>query len=186
MLRKIFGALLACATFSAYANEQTWQFTYQGFQEYPVGVFLPQHILRGTFKGTDLNNDGTLVASELSSLFIGGEYVGCTTVNGPESSTSCSLLSFTFTPSTGTLAFETRWSFEGWDPPRGQSRSIVTGVHDEYWIMPPGSNLYFYGFAFTPATTLELSNLTPIPEPASWAMLAAGLLTISATRRRTC
>lgn len=185
MLRNAIGALLlACASPGAYAGEQSWAFTYTGFMEYPVGVFQPDHTLSGTFKGTDLDNDGTLTAPELSSFFIGSEYVGCTTVHGPESNFTCSLNGFSFNPATGSLSFHTYWQLDGWDPPREQNRTIIAGLYDEYWAYLASGDLYYVTYGFTPATTLVLANLTPVPEPAPGAMLAAGLATLCLVRRR--
>ncbi len=171
-MKKLFstGALLLCCT-AAHADPISWGFSFNGFYDSVSNSFLPDETISGSFKGNDLDGDGTLRKDELLSLVVGElDYVAC----APTSNAYyfCGATGFSFSPDGGLhFAVGSYGSDpEGWV---GGGRLITTG--DQH-----------YAYEFNPATTTErhlywtsetqLTMMSQAPEPHAWLMLVAGLV----------
>ena len=183
-MNRPFSALLAVLLATsvpagaALAQSSSWAFTYTGFRDREAGVFLPDARLSGTFAGVDTNGDGVLERDELTSLITGAtDYVAC--ASGSNVYYHCGVDAFRFSP-------DRHLSFSlgeyGQDPEGvvGAGHIVVTGdtVFD-YRFTPNASTEHHLDW--TQNTMLAVSL---VPEPASKAMLAAGLLVAGWMRRR--
>ncbi|WP_164558093.1 PEP-CTERM sorting domain-containing protein [Massilia atriviolacea] len=161
---------------SARAEATFRQFSYTGFFHEEAGQFLPNARVQGHFVSEDLNGDGRLEHSEVSSFVLGGqEYVGgC----GPEVFL-CGLFEFSYTPG-GALMFETSWTTDPWNEAGIAGGEAISGFEVKeysYWMGNPAS----YTLRWTEDTLFEIS---PVPEPATYAMLALGLGVLAWRGRR--
>lgn len=187
-MRRIF--LLALLAGSAHAAPTTWEFNYSGFfvthtitstwegDSYTEG-FDPQAQLGGSFSGEDRNRNGVLELDELSDFLLQGiDYFPC--MADPSPYGRCSIGRFRYAMN-GELDFSAGWSgndefFSGWAggaTTGDRARSYSYGNFHE-------STRYLY---WTDQTSLSVVQL-PVPEPASSAMAAAGLLLLAARCRR--
>ena len=180
----LLGAALLLGASIAHANPSRWNFEYRGF--YGNGSFLPDVTVSGTIAGEDLDHDGVIVESELSSLWIdmrlwSGDFAACDTWGDVDH--HCRLDAFSFDPGNDTLSLSTRWLDVYPARLEYNSETFVSGVRYEsvanvahdYWV----DNHY----AFGAGTTLTITPLSPVPEPHAWLMLAGGVLALAARRR---
>lgn len=179
------GALLLCSTL-AHAQSADWTFSYTGFYDREAAVFLPDVQLQGSFTGADVNRNGVLEQTELSSLVIGSrDYVAC--AGGSNTYYHCGADSFTFS-SSGGLAFslgEYGSDPEGWV---GSGQAITTGDSNSTWQYNPASYSEHH-LDWTADTHLVLTNrsqlgdagaiqlgqVPAVPEAPAWGMLLGGL-----------
>lgn len=192
--RRLLGAAaLALAAASAQAQEITWRVEFldvlgrtQGWspEPDPPPPFAPV-TLSGLVRGEDRNRDGWIELSELSELRFGndgvsGNYATCGSWG--DSSNHCTLSRFVFAPE-GPLgpAFEMTAQ---WYQNLGslEERIVRTDTGTEYSF-----SFYrnWYGSYFwTEDTTLRITQVSAVPEPAAGLMLAAGLAALMGRRRR--
>lgn len=178
-MKQIVPAALLFASVAVHAASIHWTFRYTGFYDREAAQFLPEMTLSGAFVGNDVDGDGILDRGELTSLTIGTmDYVACAA--NSNATYHCGTDSFQFSPDSG-LSFsvgEYGADPEGWV---GAGHIVTTGdsVYD-YQFKPNASAEHHLDW--TPATSLNM--LSAVPEPASYAMLAAGLAAIGLVRRR--
>lgn len=173
--RFALGVALAIAASGACAED--WQFTYTGFNV--NGVFDGNAQLTGSFSGSDLDQDGKIVLSELTALQVQGRpYLeGCLSLSDPYF--RCAIDAFSYLL-TGQLAVDVYgWgndeAFSGW------SWRFRTGDRYSYWSY--GWNDYENHMLWTPETQFAITP-APIPEPLSGLMMLAGLATLAGVCRR--
>jgi len=192
MRKMVLASLLAGSAWTAHAEPTSWTFGWTGFQSTLTMVerngnttvttvteeFLPDAAVAGRFTGEDLDGDGFIVASELSYLnFQGDDHLAC----GPDDDAvrSCTLDSFRFDLG-GELSFAAGYS--GHDGDASWDGYLLTGMssrssgHD-------AARDFTRMLYWTPETSFRISVLA-VPEPATGAMAAAGLLLLAGLRRR--
>ncbi len=169
--------VFACAAGSSCAED--WHFSYTGFNE--NGTFNHDARVEGSFSGIDINPDGILSLSELTSLVIQGrQYLdGCLSLSDPYF--RCQIDAFEFEYfGTGRLSIKAQWwgndeAFSGW------GAELRTG--DRYSEWSYGMNEWQRDWSWTNLTIYEILP-APIPEPAGGVMLLAGLATLAGLGRR--
>lgn len=161
---------------SAQAGSTFREFTYTGFFHEEAGQFLPNAQLHGSFDSEDLNGNGVLENSEVTSFVLNGQqYAGnC----GPEVFL-CGLFEFSYTPG-GALVFETAWSTNPWNENGVAGGEAISGVRVQEYAFWNGSET---------TTTLRWTEdtrftISPVPEPATYGMLALGLGLVAVGSRR--
>lgn len=169
--------LLPCA---AHADDPHWTFIYEGFLDAQSNSFMPNSQLVGTFRGEDLNHDMRIDRSELTALTIGYfDYVTCPSAY--PYSNSCSVSAFSFDLN-GSLSFSLSGGWSDDNGAGGLYHEIVTGDRVERDAFGRhGQHMERIKY-WTTATTLTIQ--APVPEPAQYAMLGAGLVGLGALSRR--
>lgn len=177
MNRLLLGVAAALACAAAHSQTTTWTFTYTGFQSEDSQVFRPDATFKGAFSGSDLDADGTIERSELSSFVL---FDGPETLNVLECPLafpiqySCEINRFSFTGQDG-LDFSVEHS--GGDLHTGHTKSIRGETATEWvWGISSGRSgeaSRYHTFLWTPQTTLTI--VSSVPEPAQAGMLALGL-----------
>ena len=178
MLIRTLAVLMAAAVPVSLAHAATWDFVYKGFERTrsdgynTLTDYAPEATLSGSFSGVDADGNGTLEKAELSDFqFLTFDYLPC-------SYGYCRIDAFSFAPG-GTLSFEIARSSMDPDGYRALSEYTKTGVsHQEYLNNTASTSTYM--LTWLPSTTLVVTS--PVPEPASYAMLGAGLLLLAAAR----
>lgn len=187
------GATLALAATCAQAQETTWRVefidvlgrtTIWGLEPNPPSPFTPI-TLSGLVKGEDRNRDGWIDRSELNELTFGhdgvsGNYATCGTWG--DINNHCTLDHFVFAPE-GPLgpSFEMtgQWN-EGLGSLMERKVRTETGAEYNYAFYKGRYGAYFW----TEDTTLRITQVSVVPEPAAGMMLAAGLAALMGARRR--
>lgn len=173
-------ALLA-ATSAAQAEVAHFNVKYQGFYDEQAGAFNPDLVLSARFDADDLNGDGTYSVDELisfrfDSIYWGQSNTGCRF----DYPTQTCLDSFTYTlgdaPSFSASMYVS-------DEMRPWSMSIETGKRYGYANFGSGESTEW---TWTGATQTYVNgvSVSPVPEPAQYGMLAAGLGLLALARRQ--
>ncbi|OEZ52492.1 MULTISPECIES: PEP-CTERM sorting domain-containing protein [unclassified Duganella] len=182
MLKKmIVSGLLAASATLAHAETAApsrWEFSWTGFQLSSVFQFQPDVTHGGTFGGVDANHNGAIELGELTELKIDGfDYATC----GGE----CGVKSFSYSQGGG-LNF-VAGKTERWGTPPGPDWAIYTVEYNtDFGIEYESAQQMHHdweGAYFTSETVKTITQLTPVPEPESYAMLGAGLLLLAGVAR---
>jgi hypothetical protein len=174
MLKKLMIASALSACTSAGAAERTFEFTYQGFFAEHENAFEGDKILKVEITVNDLNGDGSYSHDELVSLLAGNiqnhgfcGFMSCVT-------------GFSWTPGSEPSYFASY----AWDNTVDFTQSTIhSGDEFTEFFASNGFN-YDLTWKWTDATQGTVKEITAVPEPASYGMLAAGLVTIAALGRR--
>lgn len=178
---------------SAQAVASTWDFSYTGFNQTTTHIdffshhtvstteFAPELTLTGSFSGADNNHDGVIDLSELTGFeFNGEDYAACQRAPGPHE--SCYVENFSYTLA-GELAFAAHDS-NGDGFGEGRYSNVSSGWHAYYaTFFGPDEDDKLYDW--TGQTTFAISQVrSPVPEPASGALAAAGTVLLGVLGRR--
>ena len=182
MLKKILCAgLLASSSVFAHAAVQSFTFSYAGFYDEENATFDSAQILSGSFSGEDGDHDGRFSKGELTTLMVGGtDYIACAASNS--SYYQCGAENFSYSKG-GVLHFSVT---QGGSDPEGWVygyHSIIAGDVDSTLRVHP-ENVWKRNMHWTPETAFSITNTSPVPEPSTYAMLALGLLAMTALQRR--
>ncbi|MFC0252333.1 PEP-CTERM sorting domain-containing protein [Massilia consociata] len=188
----LLASLLAGSAWTAHAEPVAWAFTYTGFfstYTYTHEVFgtttteafLPDAEISGAFSGSDDDGDGILETDELDSFVVGPtQYLAC--MRAPTPYARCSF-GFTYALDRQELSFGGGWFgtdgyYSGW------GGTILSGDEaTDYSYNDYSETTYTY--YWTDRTTLSFRQLPPpVPEPATGAMAAAGLMVLAGLYRR--
>lgn len=177
MLKQHLAAASFIALAAAGAQAETWNFEYKGFYNAATDTFDPNHVVRGAFEGSDLNNNSIIELDELTQLTADGySYFGCPT----ELYVFCTVRSFTYTAN-GNLSFSANHSYTD-EFSGGSGGAITTGDRvTSYWYR--GENEGSTDWRWTGQTTFTISP-PPVPEPSTFAMLGLGGLLLGARQWR--
>jgi uncharacterized protein (TIGR03382 family) len=185
--------LAGCAwTAEAQAAADTWNFSYTGFYLTTTRVdfirnsqttagFEPELTLKGSFSGADNDHDGVIELSELTGFdFNGYDYYACAAAPSPYG--HCTIGGFSYAL-TGQLAFSARYAGED-EFISGWYSAVTSGVQASDGSYR-GNEETDRVYDWTGQTRFSIAQVTsPVPEPASGAMAAAGLVLLGLLGRR--
>jgi len=149
-----------------------WHFEWTGFYDVQSHTF-DNTTLRGSFGGIDANNNGQIETSELTELIINGvDYANCRN----SFPSLCGVDYFSFKVG-GELTFTSGYRnvFDTYS----HSERYVAGDRIT-WVDSSLAGNTERTWLFTDQTSYLL---TPVPEPQTWDMLAAGLLLLAIRRK---
>ncbi|WBS02414.1 PEP-CTERM sorting domain-containing protein [Pseudoduganella sp. SL102] len=166
-------ALAACA--HAGAAERVFEVVYQGFYAEHDAVFEADTTLEVLITVNDLDGDGSYSHEELVSLESGNiNYYGfCGAI-------TC-VTAFGWDAGGEPRYFASYTNQNGLDY---TSSTIYAGKSFTDFYQSSFGFRYDYEWTWTDATTTTITDVTPVPEPAQYGMLAAGLAGMLALGRR--
>jgi hypothetical protein len=186
-------AALALVAASTQAQETTWKVEFLdvfgrayhwSMDPDPVPPPPAPFDLSGLVKGEDSNRDGWIDLSELSELRFGydlvaGNYATCDTAGDYQN--YCTLSHFRFSPdgeAGPVFEMTARW----YQYPGDRNERLVwveTGKEYRYEFYRDSYGRY----GWTEDTRLQVTQISPVPEPGGGLMLAAGLAALLGARR---
>lgn len=172
----------------------TWNFSYTGFLDQNTGIFSDSYKISGSFSGQDGNRDGYLDKSEISSFVLNGtDYIGCAADSNQYY--QCGTDRFLFRIAGSKLDFAA--GIGGTDPEGYimKGHYFTAGDRETDYLLTPYSyseSAYLWtnqtkfsvGKQRAPLAMYSLAQVSAVPEPGTWAMLAAGLLVVTGIGRR--
>ncbi|MFD2368372.1 hypothetical protein [Pseudoduganella sp. GCM10020061] len=183
MFRKTIAAVAMTLFASAFAQAETWEFSYTGFYVEDQAKFEPNYTWRGEFSGTDVDDDGVIEFDELSSfrLFIYDYGIG--SPDYCDVGTYCELQAFSY-HLTGDLSFTT-WTRYSDENGSSSTWTIIAGERISTELLRADGSTGSSNVYWTAQTRFEITPPPmPVPEPAAPAMLAAGLAILGVLRYR--
>ena len=167
MLKKLLTVIFAtaaCAT--AAAAPQTFQFSYTGawFNVQGPSTWRPDYQLQGSFRGEDVDHNGTIDQTEVEAFDVAG-YSHCYPCE----------YSLSYNLSSKELKFNASYQFH--EDPTYWGGGYFSEYGEGYSV---GRNEHL-SFNFSSDTVFAI---TVVPEPASYAMMGAGLLSLTFIQRR--
>lgn len=185
--------LAALGTLAQAANvaPTEWEFTWTGFYIFPgggMGWEDPGLTFTGRFAGTDADADGVLALDEVTSLKFQDDYLDYAACPPATPTFGCNLQSFSYSKAgglelkAGSVSYSAEPGSEAWWTGHSISYDTSWGIektHFGYQMPAEYSTLEFTSF-----TVKTVTQISPVPEPATYAMLGAGLLLLGAAGRR--
>ena len=175
MLRPVLcAAMLAACAIPGHAA--TWTFVYQGFHDSVTDRFMMDRRLTGSFAGRDSDGDGALARAEITSFTLEGhDFVACESQSNDY--WRCGMDAFSWRG--GVLSFSAGQGGsdpEGWV---GGGHYYLSDDREFGYSFRPGS-FEEWAYSWTPETTFMISV---VPEPATWALLLAGVPLVAGAAR---
>jgi hypothetical protein len=175
MLKKLIMAAAIAICASAGAAEHTFEVMYQGFYAEHDGEFQAEKVLEVSITVNDLDGDGNYSHDELVSLISGNIYYA-----GYCGAITC-VTGFSWEAGHHLGYYASFTNQNGFD----YTSSTIYTEHSftEFYQSSFGFR-YDYEWTWTAATTTTIKEITAVPEPATYGMLAIGLAGIAALSRR--
>ncbi|WP_107142073.1 PEP-CTERM sorting domain-containing protein [Pseudoduganella armeniaca] len=187
MLKQAVCALLmSICAFAQAGDYYRIDATYTGFADIETRVFDPSHVEQLKVYVHDINRDGAIGVDEVQEFTFGTFQISGDRLNhatcGSWGWDSWCLYAFSY-GADGTLSYNvgTGYSYPPADYYAGTQ--LISGNRFASWRTYSGTPTPETGFYWTTDTRSTVS-ITPVPEPASHAMLAGGLLLLGAAARR--
>lgn len=166
---------------AAQADPSLWRFSYTGFYHDEAAAFDPAYKITGLFIGEDLNHDSLLDRSEISLFMVNDrDYIACPP---GRYEIQCGIDRLSYSKDGG-LDFLVR--FNGRDLPLALywDDTINSGDSLHHFAIFARAGVWYEDhYRWTPETSFSIVQ-SPVPEPAQYGMLGAGLLAIARLRRR--
>lgn len=150
----------------------------------PTAVYFdPSFSVSGTFSGIDADRDGTIARAELTELTLGGiDWTTCG--NGPY--VQCDIIRFSYSASDGLEVYTRQVWIE--DIPWSDASTVHTTIYDTTALISyeaHGENVdELYAYGFTEETLTNVTLISAVPEPQTYALFGAGMLLLGAAARR--
>lgn len=175
MLRKLIPAALLLTCLPSFAAERSFEIVYTGFYSEDFGEFQPDKQLEVFITVDDVNGDGVYALEELKAL-------SASRINYIDSCSSIHCVDlFTWAP--GDLpSYSARYQSN--DGFTFELTGVVTGHSYREFLSNTWGFQSSYTWKWTDATRTTITQISPVPEPAGYAMLGAGLAVIVLGRRR--
>jgi len=189
MLKSVaFAGLLAASCAASAAT--TWSFEYSGFHDEIASTFDSNYRIYGSFTGADSNSNGIVEQGEISSLLVNGtNYISCAA--GSNDYYQCGTYSFSYDVAAKKLDFFAGTSGSDPDGYYMAGHYFQTGQREEDYQYVAGFYHATTSYAWTDQTRFAITDsvlaggeVSAVPEPGTWAMLAAGLLLVSGAALR--
>ncbi len=170
-MKRLFPLIFAASLIpSVHAEPVPHSFSFVGFYHVQSSQWLPTARINGSFEAEDLDGNGLYDRSEVSSFWLGDQpYIG-----GCREADICGLWTFSYARG-GPLNFDAGWGVFGSNFEAYAGGSAKTGDRISSFS-PSGVNTYLW----RPETVFAI---TPVPEPATYMMLAGGLALLALRRR---